>query len=103
MMDKSKLRALVERVIASASKTPGNKVKVSKARLEALDEYAKRTSQEEYAAESGINCPFCQEVFDVEFDDIWCLDGLVVTQSCHCNTCGETWDEEYALRGYHRT
>ncbi len=94
-----KLKALVQVLVDSADERNGDRICIDADALARLIGYVAPATQEDYVADMGQNCPFCGTT-SIEFDDLWCLSGSVVTQECICNDCDATWDEEYTLSGY---
>jgi hypothetical protein len=100
-MVEPKLRELIKAVTDSADidGCPPSTVNTNKSAVDALRDYIGPCSQEDFVANTGERCPFCDNT-GIEFDDRWCLHGSMVSQECTCPECKATWDEEYTLSGY---
>ena len=63
-----------------------------------MSEERERTSSDDYAANCGIKCPFCDSL-GIEGGPVE-IDAGYATQEARCVDCGKTWFDQYKLIGY---
>ena len=57
-----------------------------------------RMTNEEYIANSGLNCPNCGSIIIIA--EPVEVDGVSVWIPLHCKDCGATWNDVYTFTGY---
>jgi transposase-like protein len=55
-------------------------------------------ASDEYVKEGGSRCPFCKSG-NIEGTAGFDYAGDMIFQDITCNSCGETWTDEYTLTG----
>lgn len=57
-------------------------------------------SQKEYLKHDGMKCPYCKKEDCVEAIDALDVDGALGWQNIKCTSCGKTWTDQWALKGW---